>query len=81
MKSPADLTQRRLEFQDVLDTAIQHGMKVLGQTSDNTEYRWGARDDNTPMVRPALHALVYEGEELKWDDMVTKSISGRATWD
>ncbi|CZR59488.1 uncharacterized protein PAC_09380 [Phialocephala subalpina] len=67
MKSPADVAQHRLELRDVLDAAIQHGMKAVGQAFDKTEYRWGTRDDVALMISPALHALVYEDEKLKYD--------------
>jgi len=81
MKSPEDVSQHRLELEGVLNAAIEHGMKVLGQANDKTEYRWGMRDNNTLMIRPALHALEYEDEKLKYDSKLQKSDSCRAKWD
>jgi hypothetical protein len=72
MKSPVEVTQRRLELQEILDVAIELGMRVVGQAHDTTEYRWGARGDNTIMIGPALHALVYEDEKLEADIRVSK---------
>jgi hypothetical protein len=81
IKSPVEVTQRRLALQDILDVAIQFGLRVIGQAHDRTEYRWGARDDNTIMTGPALHALVYEDEKLEADIRVCKSGLSRVKWD
>jgi hypothetical protein len=80
IKSPVEVAQRRLELQDILDVAIQLGMRVLGQSHDKTEYRWGMRDDNAIMTGPALHALVYEDEKLEADIRVSKSYLSRVEW-
>ncbi|RDL31967.1 uncharacterized protein BP5553_09369 [Venustampulla echinocandica] len=60
-KSPADVTQRRLEFDAVLDTAIQLGMKIVGSSHERYEFCWGARGHGI-MVEPPLYGKVYQDE-------------------
>jgi len=81
MKSPADVDQHWLELENVLDKAIQYGMKVVGQADDEMEYRWGARDDSMILVAPPLHAVEYEDEELKYNPMICQGSSVRVKWD
>lgn len=74
-KSPMEVTQRRLELRNILDLAIELGIKALGLAHDITEYRWGPRDNNMIMLIPAFHFLVYKDQELDYDVTAYESVS------
>ncbi len=53
------------EFQKLLDTAIDFGLKASGHYLGFVQCRWGPRGVYGVLTYPALVGLEYEGEELK----------------
>jgi hypothetical protein len=57
-------SQRRGDFEEVMDKAINFGMKVLGCSSP-IEIRWGNRLDGVIMTFPGVYLLHFGGQELQ----------------
>jgi hypothetical protein len=61
--SQESIVQRKLEFEEVLEAAIQHGMKVVGLPDRSVEYRWGMRSDRAISINPAMYNFKLQGSE------------------
>lgn len=75
-KTPIEVRQRQQEFDDVLDKAYEHGMKVLGFADGKFVHRWGPKNPVGIMFCPSLTVLEYEDGKVRYTTAVTRSEVG-----
>lgn len=71
--TPDEKLRRRKEFNEVLDKAVEFGIKASGHPFDMVEFRWLPRKTDSITLKPAIVALEYKGEEVEHTEELSKS--------